>query len=194
MTDKIGKIEVITGCMFSGKSEELIRRLKRGRIARLNIQVFKPTIDTRYSKIEVVSHAGERIEAIPVTNAEELLDSVSKDTDLVGVDESQFFDTGLVDVARKVSRSGKRIILAGLDMDFRGEPFGPMPYLMSIADEVTKLHAICMICGEEATMTQRLIDGHPAKYTDPIVMIGSEERYEARCKLHHYTQKEEHLP
>ncbi|MGB9694424.1 MAG: thymidine kinase [Caldisericaceae bacterium] len=191
MTDRIGKIEVVTGCMFSGKSEELIRRLKRARIARLNIQVFKPVVDTRYSKIEVVSHAGESIEAIPVSNSEELLKAVENDTNVVGVDESQFFDMGLVDASRELSKRGKRVILAGLDMDFRGEPFGPMPFLMAIADEVLKLHAICMVCGEEATMTQRLIDGKPAKYSDPVLMIGSEEKYEARCKLHHYIDREE---
>jgi thymidine kinase len=191
MTDKIGKIEVVTGCMFSGKSEELIRRLKRARIARLNIQVFKPSLDTRYSQIEVVSHAGERIEAVPVANVKELLCSIDDDTDVVGIDESQFFDMGLINVAREVSKRGKRIIFAGLDMDFRGEPFGPMPFLMAIADDILKLHAICMVCGEDATMTQRLIDGHPAKYSDPVVLIGAEERYEARCKLHHYVKREE---
>ncbi|MGC9124792.1 MAG: thymidine kinase, partial [Caldisericaceae bacterium] len=167
------------------------RRLKRARIARLNIQVFKPVVDTRYSKIEVVSHAGESIEAIPVSNSEELLKAVENDTNVVGVDESQFFDMGLVDASRELSKRGKRVILAGLDMDFRGEPFGPMPFLMAIADEVLKLHAICMVCGEEATMTQRLIDGKPAKYSDPVLMIGSEEKYEARCKLHHYIDREE---
>jgi thymidine kinase len=191
MKDKIGKIEVITGCMFSGKSEELIRRLKRARIAKLQVQVFKPSIDTRYSNIEVVSHTGERIQAEAVSNSMDILNGLSDNIDVVGVDEAQFYDMGIIDIVREMSRKGIRVIIAGLDMDFRGEPFGPMANLMAIADEVTKLHAICMVCGEEATMTQRLIDGKPAKYTDPIVLIGASESYEARCKLHHYVDKKE---
>jgi len=191
MKDKIGKIEVITGCMFSGKSEELIRRLKRARIAKLQVQVFKPSIDTRYSNIEVVSHTGERIQAEAVSNSMDILNGLSDNIDVVGIDEAQFYDMGIIDIVREMSRKGIRVIIAGLDMDFRGEPFGPMANLMAIADEVTKLHAICMVCGEEATMTQRLIDGKPAKYTDPIVLIGASESYEARCKLHHYVDKKE---
>jgi len=186
MKGKIGKIEVVTGCMFSGKSEELIRRLKRARIARLNVQVFKPVIDSRYSNIEVVSHTGDHIEATSVKNSSEILTKVFDITDVVGIDEAQFFDEGVVEVSKQLAKKGKKVILAGLDMDFRGEPFGPMPRLLAIADEVIKLHAICMVCGEDATMTQRLINGTPARYDDPIIMIGASEKYEARCKLHHY--------
>jgi thymidine kinase len=191
MGDKIGKIEVITGCMFSGKSEELIRRLKRARIAKLQVQVFKPSIDTRFSNIEVVSHTGEKIQAEAVSSSIEILNKLSSTINVVGIDEAQFYDMEIVKVVCEISRKGIRVILAGLDMDFRGEPFGPMGNLMAIADEVTKLHAICMVCGEEATMTQRLIDGKPAKYTDPVVLIGASERYEARCKLHHYVVSKE---
>jgi len=191
MGDKIGKIEVITGCMFSGKSEELIRRLKRARIAKLQVQVFKPSIDTRFSNIEVVSHTGEKIQAEAVSSSIEILNKLSSTINVVGIDEAQFYDVEIIKVVREISRKGIRVILAGLDMDFRGEPFGPMGNLMAIADEVTKLHAICIVCGEEATMTQRLIDGKPAKYTDPVVLIGASERYEARCKLHHYVVSKE---
>jgi thymidine kinase len=187
---KIGKIEVITGCMFSGKSEELIRRLKRAKIAKLKVQVFKPSIDTRYSIVEVVSHTGEKIEALPVTSSKEIFDKVEVDTNVVGIDEAQFFDSGIVEVLKKLAKRGSRVIVAGLDMDFRGEPFGPMPYIMAIADDVLKLHAICTVCGEDATMTQRLINGEPASYNDPVIMIGANETYEARCKLHHYVKRD----
>ncbi len=188
MKGKIGKIEVVTGCMFSGKSEELIRRIKRAKIARQKVQVFKPSIDTRYSVVEVVSHAGEKVEALPISSTKELLERIEEDTEVIGIDEAQFFDTEIVDALRKIAKSGKRVIVAGLDMDFRGEPFGPMPYIMAIADEVLKLHAICTVCGEDATMTQRLINGEPASYNDPVIMIGASESYEARCKLHHYVK------
>jgi thymidine kinase len=174
--------------MFSGKSEELIRRIKRAKIARQKVQVFKPSIDTRYSVVEVVSHAGEKVEALPVSSTKELLEKIEEDTEVIGIDEAQFFDTEIVDALRKIAKSGKRVIVAGLDMDFRGEPFGPMPYIMAIADEVLKLHAICTVCGEDATMTQRLINGEPASYNDPVIMIGASESYEARCKLHHYVK------
>ncbi|MEF3244738.1 MAG: thymidine kinase [Caldisericaceae bacterium] len=188
MKNKIGKIEVITGCMFSGKSEELIRRLKRAKIAKQKVKVFKPSIDTRYSIVEVVSHAGDKIEAIPISRSKEILDQIDKDTDVVGIDEAQFFDNEIIDVLRKLAKEGIRVVVAGLDMDFRGEPFGQMPFMMAIADEVIKLHAICTVCGEDATMTQRLINGEPASYNDPVVMIGASETYEARCKLHHYVK------
>ncbi len=186
MKDRTGKIEVITGCMFSGKSEELIRRLRRARIAKQRIQVFKPSIDVRYSDIEIVSHNGEKIQAEPVKDVAELAKKIRPNTDVVGIDEAQFFDNSIVDVVNGLADEGTRIIVAGLDMDFRGEPFGPMPFLMAIADEVLKLHAICAICGDEATRTQRLINGKPASYNDPIVMIGASEKYEARCRKHHY--------
>jgi len=188
MKSKIGKMEAVTGCMFSGKSEELIRRLERAKIARQKVQVFKPLIDTRYSIVEVVSHTGDKIEAIPVSNSEEILKHLEENIDVVGIDEAQFFDEGIVDVLRKLSKDGIKVVVAGLDMDFRGEPFGPMPFIMAIADDVLKLHAICTVCGEDATMTQRLINGKPASYDDPVVMIGASETYEARCKLHHYVR------
>ncbi len=188
MKNKIGKIEVITGCMFSGKSEELIRRLKRAKIAKQKVKVFKPSIDTRYSIVEVVSHAGDKIEAIPISSSKDILNQIDKDTDVVGIDEAQFFDDEIIGVLRKLAKEGIRVVVAGLDMDFRGEPFGPMPFIMAIADEVLKLHAICTVCGEDATMTQRLINGEPASYNDPVVMIGASETYEARCKLHHYVK------
>ncbi len=189
MSSKTGKVEVITGCMFSGKSEELIRRLRRAQIARQKIQVFKPSIDTRYSKIDVVSHSGKKIEGIPVKSSNEILEKLEQDVDVVGIDEAQFFDDNVVKVANLLADRGIRVIVAGLDMDFRGEPFGPMPFLMAIADDVQKLHAICTICGEDATRTQRLINGDPAYYDDPVIMIGAREKYEARCRKHHYVQK-----
>jgi thymidine kinase len=184
--NKAGRIEVIAGCMFSGKSEELIRRLKRAQIARQKIQVFKPSIDTRYSEIEVVSHNGEKITGIPVADSKELASRIDENADVIGIDEAQFFDEGIVDVANDLANRGFRVILAGLDMDFRGEPFGPMPALLAIADDVQKLHAICTVCGDDAMYTQRLINGHPASYNDPVIMIGASEKYEARCRKHHY--------
>ena len=186
MTDKMGKIEVITGCMFSGKSEELIRRIRRAQIARQTVQVFKPSIDTRYSMIDVVSHTGEKVRGIPVKSSEDILNKLITGVDVVGIDEAQFFDEGVVDIANMLADKGARVIIAGLDMDFRGEPFGPMPSLMAIADDVQKLHAICTVCGEDATRTQRLINGKPANYNDPVIMIGASEKYEARCRKHHY--------
>ena len=185
-TNKTGRIEVIAGCMFSGKSEELIRRLKRAQIARQKVQVFKPSIDTRYSEIEVVSHNGEKITGIPVKDSAELYSLIDRNADVIGIDEAQFFDEGIVKVANKLADEGFRVILAGLDMDFRREPFGPMPNLLAIADDVQKLHAICTICGEDAMYTQRLINGQPANYNDPVIMIGTSEKYEARCRKHHY--------
>jgi len=186
-----GWIEVICGSMFSGKSEELIRRVHRVQIAKKKVQVFKPTIDTRYSIQYIYSHNGTKIEAINISNSKELLEKTEPDTEVVAIDEAQFYDKGIVTICQKLADQGRRVMVAGLDQDFRGEPFGPMGNLMAIADEVIKLHAICMVCGEEATMTQRLIEGIPAKYTDPVVLIGASERYEARCKLHHYVVSKE---
>ncbi len=189
MTNKIGKIEVITGCMFSGKSEELIRRIRRAQIARQKIQVFKPSIDTRYSEINVVSHTGEQVKGVPVKSSNEILTKLMPDANVIGIDEAQFFDNKIIDIVSMLADRGLRVIIAGLDMDFRGEPFGPMPFLMAIADDVQKLHAICTVCGEDATRTQRLINGKPAYYDDPVVMIGASEKYEARCRKHHYVQQ-----
>jgi thymidine kinase len=180
-----GRIEVICGCMFSGKTEELIRRLRRAEIARQNLQVFKPAIDNRYHAEKVTSHNGLAYEAVPVESAADILDLLDAETTVVGVDEVQFFDNGIVDICEQLADSGKRVICAGLDMDFRGEPFGPIPLLMARAEEVTKLSAICVISGEPATRTQRLIDGEPAAYDDPVVLVGANEVYEARSRKHH---------
>ena len=180
-----GNVEVICGCMFSGKSEELIRRLRRAVIARQIVQVFKPKIDNRYSEGQVRSHSGTGFDATPVTCAEDILNLVGADTTVVGIDEAQFFDAGVVHVAQQLASNGKRVICAGLDLDFRGEPFGPMPTLLAIAERVDKLTAICMVSGEPATRTQRLINGKPANYHDPIILVGASENYEARSRKYH---------
>ncbi|WP_427337876.1 thymidine kinase [Caloranaerobacter sp. DY30410] len=180
-----GWIEVVVGPMYSGKSEELIRRLRRAQIARQKIQVFKPSIDDRYSVDEVVSHNGEKIKAIPVKNSDEIYKLLSEDTEVVGIDEVQFFDDGIIDLCRHLADKGLRVIVAGLDMDFRGEPFGPTPSLMAIAEFVDKLTAVCVICGHPANRTQRLINGEPANYNEPTILVGAKESYEARCRLHH---------
>jgi thymidine kinase len=180
-----GSIEVVCGSMFSGKTDELIRRLVRATIARQKVQVFKPSIDVRYAVEKVTSHAGSNFDAVPVEKAAEILSKVEKDTTVVGVDEAQFLDDGIVDVCQQLAERGVRVLVAGLDMDFRGEPFGPMPVLMSRAEHVDKLHAICMICGDEASRTQRLVNGKPARYDDPVVIVGASELYEARCRIHH---------
>lgn len=180
-----GWIEVVVGPMYSGKSEELIRRLRRAQIARQKIQVFKPSIDDRYSIDEVVSHNGEKIKAIPVKNSDEIYKLLSNDTEVIGIDEVQFFDDGIIDLCRRLADKGLRVIVAGLDMDFRGEPFGPTPNIMAIAEFVDKLTAVCVICGHPANRTQRLINGEPASYNEPTILVGAKESYEARCRLHH---------
>lgn len=180
-----GYIEVVTGPMFSGKSEELIRRIKRAKIAKQKVQVFKPAIDDRYSIDKVVSHNGDNMHAISIVKASEILTYAEEDTDVFAIDEVQFFDSEIVDIVKEIADSGKRVICAGLDMDFRGEPFGPTPELMAIAEFVDKLTAICMKCGNPATRTQRLINGKPANYDDPIIMVGAKESYEARCRKCH---------
>lgn len=180
-----GSIEVITGSMFSGKTDELIRRLVRARIARQKVQVFKPAIDVRYAIEKVTSHGGANLDAIPVASAAEILERLEADTTVVGIDEAQFFDEQIVSIAETLAERGLRVIIAGLDMDFRGEPFGPMPLLMAKAERVDKLQAICMVCGEPASRTQRLVNGQPARYDDPVVIVGAAELYEARCRLHH---------
>ena len=177
-----GWLEVICGSMFSGKTEELLRRLRRAVIARQNVQLFKPAIDNRYGVTTVASHDGTKWEATVISDAAEILHLVRPDTHVIAVDEVQFFDDAIVDVCDALALQGKRVIVAGLDMDFRGEPFGPMPKLMAKAESVRKLHAICMVCGGEASRTQRLINGQPAYYEDPIILIGAEESYEARCR------------
>jgi thymidine kinase len=185
VTASTGHIEVICGSMFSGKSEELIRRVRRGHYARQRVQVFKPSLDTRSEVTAVTSHDGRDVQAIAVDSAADLLAQVADDTDMVAIDEAQFFDGGLPEVCRQLADRGVRVIAAGLDLDFRGEPFGPMPGLMAQAEEVQKLHAICVVCGEEASRTQRIINGKPAAYDDPIILIGADEAYEARCRHHH---------
>ncbi|MCX6018000.1 MAG: thymidine kinase [Chloroflexi bacterium] len=182
---KEGSVEVICGCMFSGKSEELIRRLRRAVIAKQKVQVFKPAIDDRYSIDQVRSHSGSGFDATPVSSSAELLRCVEEGTTVVGIDEAQFFDNNLPHVVDKLASEGKRVICAGLDLDFRGEPFGPMPTLLAIAEHVDKLTAICMVSGEPATRTQRIIDGRPASYHDPIILVGATESYEARSRRHH---------
>jgi thymidine kinase len=182
---KEGSIEVVCGCMFSGKSEELIRRLRRAVIAKQKVQVFKPKIDDRYAVDQVRSHSGAGFDALPVSSALEILNLVEPDTTVVGIDEAQFFDLELAQVVAKLADSGKRVICAGLDLDFRGEPFGPMPTLLAIAEHVDKLTAICVVSGEPATRTQRIINGKPASYNDPIILVGATESYEARSRKHH---------
>ncbi|MCX6079214.1 MAG: thymidine kinase [Chloroflexi bacterium] len=180
-----GSIEVVCGSMFSGKTDELIRRLRRAVIARQKVQVFKPAIDVRYAVEKVTSHAGADFDAIPVEKAINIFDRLERDTTVVGVDEAQFFDNGILDVTTKMADQGIRVLVAGLDQDFRGDPFGPMPMLMSKAEHVDKLQAICMVCGEPASRTQRLVNGKPARYDDPVVIVGASEMYEARCRRHH---------
>jgi thymidine kinase len=177
-----GWIEVICGSMFSGKTEELIRRLRRARIAKQEVQVFKPAIDTRFADREVTSHNGVQIAAIPVENAEEICERLASKTTVVGIDEAQFFADDVVPLCKDLADQGLRVIVAGLDMDFRGEPFGPMPALMAQAEQVHKLQAICVECGGPASRTQRLIDGEPAAYSDPVILVGASEVYEARCR------------
>jgi thymidine kinase len=180
-----GWVEVICGSMFSGKTEELIRRVKRAQIARQKVQVFKPRIDTRYAPAQVASHNGVLHSAIPVDNSSQIEGLMEPDTTVVAIDEAQFFDEGLVDLCSQLAQRGVRVIVAGLDLDFRGEPFGPMPRIMAEAEMVDKLQAICMVCGAPASRTQRLIDGQPASYNDPILMVGAKENYEARCRHCH---------
>jgi thymidine kinase len=184
-----GSIEVITGSMFCGKTEETIRRLRRATIAMQKVQVFKPIIDDRYSEEKLTSHVGHNFDAEPIEKAAEILTNLSPDTTVVAIDEAQFFDEEIIPIAQELADMGIRIIVAGLDMDFRGEPFGPMPILMSKAEKVDKLQAICVICGNEASRTQRLVNGKPARYDDPIVIVGAAELYEARCRKHHEVPK-----
>jgi thymidine kinase len=180
-----GSIEVVCGSMFSGKTDELIRRLVRATIARQNVQVFKPAIDVRYAIEKVTSHTGSNFDATPVEKSIDILTRIAKDTTVVAIDEAQFFDSDIVQIVQQLASRGIRVLVAGLDTDFRGEPFGPMPILMSIAEHVDKLHAICMVCGDEASRTQRLVNGNPARYDDPVVIVGASEMYEARCRMHH---------
>lgn len=180
---KRGWIECICGSMFSGKSEELLRRIKRGVIAKQNVLLFKPAIDNRYEAGKVSTHNGNSYASICIENSKDIYKYVDKENyDIIGIDEIQFFDKNIVDVINNLANKGIRVIVAGLDMDFRGEPFYPMPEIMAISEIVTKLHAVCSKCGREASRSQRLLDGQPAKYDDEIVVIGASESYEARCR------------
>lgn len=185
MIHQSGRIEVICGSMFCGKTEELIRRVRRAIIAKQTVQVFKPIIDHRYGLERVTSHDGQNVEAKAVAKAGEIPALLEPSTTVVAIDEVQFFDDAIVPIAEQLAAQGLRVICAGLDMDFRGEPFGSMPGLLAHAEDVTKLHAICVICGENASRTQRLVNGSPARYDDPVIMIGAKEVYEARCREHH---------
>jgi len=180
-----GWVEVICGSMFSGKTEELIRRVKRAEIARQKVQVFKPAIDNRYHVDKVTSHSGAMLAAVVVDSAAEIAKRLAPDTAVVAIDEAQFFDVEIAPLCRRLADRGLRVIVAGLDMDFRGEPFGAMPLLMAQAEVVDKLQAICVRCGAPASRTQRLIDGRPASYNDPVIMVGAAEVYEARCRRCH---------
>ena len=180
-----GWIEVVCGSMFSGKSEELIRRVKRAQIARLNVLVFKPSIDKRYSATEVVSHSGFVIDSNLVTEPEEILNFVTGNTHVVAIDEVQFFKADIVEVCQKLADMGKRVIVAGLDQDFRGNPFGPIPQFLAIAEKIDKLHAICVVCGKSANRSQRIINGEPALVNSPTILVGAAESYEARCRSCH---------
>ncbi len=171
-----GWIEVIAGSMFSGKSEELIRRLRRARIARQKVQVFKPKIDARYSHDHIVSHSEMRHESSTVETADEIMAKVEKGTQVVGIDEGQFFDNKLVDVANELAQRGLRVIIAGLDQDYTGKPFEPMPQLLAIAEYITKTHAICVRCGQPANYSQRIVE------VEGQVVVGASDAYEARCR------------
>ena len=185
-----GWIEVISGVMFSGKSEELIRRVRRAIIARRHVQVYKSHLDSRYAGLySVTSHDGTELEAAAVDSAAEIFRQVRPDTELVAIDEAQFLDRGIVAVATGLAERGLRVILAGTDTDFRGEPFGPMGDLMAVAETVDKLQAICVVCGDLACRNQRLVDGRPAAYDSPTIMIGGREAYEARCRHCHRVPK-----
>ena len=186
-----GSIEVICGPMYCGKTEELIRRLFRAKLAKQNVQVFKPVIDDRYGGIfKISSHSGSEFEAIPVKTSDEIKAKIEPNTTVVGFDEVQFFDEGILDLATELADSGIRVIIAGLDLTFTGEPFGVMPQLMAVAEEVSKLSAICMVCGDLAYRSQRLVNGKPAHYNDPIIIVGANEMYEARCRNHHIVPKD----
>jgi thymidine kinase len=184
-----GRLEAIVGPMFSGKSEELIRRVNRALIAGHEVQAFKPAIDDRYHATAVASHTGRSIEARAVPGVAEIRSALSDDVRLVALDECQFFGDDVVELALELADDGKRVIVAGLDLDFRGEPFGPMPQLLAYAELVEKLTAICR-CGRQATRTQRLIGGAPAHYDDPVILVGAAERYEPRCRECHVVTRE----
>ena len=178
----LGQIVVICGSMFAGKSEELIRRARRALYAKRTVQVFKPSVDDRYHQTMVVTHRGVEHEAVPVASVRELRDKIDPTTDTICIEEAQFFDLSIVSLAVELADAGREVVLAGLDQDFRREPFGPMPQLLAVADEVIKLRAICVKCGALASHTYRTIAGKPVSPYDPIILIGATESYEARCR------------
>lgn len=181
----VGKLEVICGSMFSGKSEELLYRLRRAEYAKKRVLSVKHTIDNRKSLTCIISHDGQKRDAFPVDNSHENIRRIcdlAEEVDVVGIDEIQFFPPSIIESIHSLLQGGKRVIVAGLDLDFRGEPFGIVPHLLAIADEVVKLRAICTVCGDEATFSQRLIENRPARYEDPTIFVGGEECYEPRCR------------
>jgi thymidine kinase len=182
---KKGRLEVICGSMFSGKSEELIRRLRRAEFARLKTQVFKHTLDNRKTMDHIHAHNGDKLLAIALEDPKMLRNYSGEDTNVVAIDEVQFFSADIIPIIHELVDSGKLVLAAGLDLDFRGVPFGCMPLLLAFADVVTKLKAICMICGNDAHFTQRLINNQPAQFDDPIVFVGAQECYQARCRNCH---------
>jgi thymidine kinase len=190
---KPGWIEVISGVMFSGKSEELIRRVRRSVIAKKKVQVFKSHLDERYGGIFTVSsHDGTIVEAEPIQTSIEIMEKLRPGTEVVAIDEAQFLDKGVVAVVNALAKRGVRVVVAGIDSDFRAEPFGSMPELMAAAEVVDKLHAICVICGGPASRNQRLVNGKPAPYDSPTIMVGGRESYEARCRhCHEVPRKDE---
>jgi thymidine kinase len=179
-----GWVEVVCGCMFSGKTEELIRRMTRARIARQKLQVFKPAIDDRYGRDLVASHNSNSIHSRPVQSAQEILSCLEDSTRVVGIDEAQFFDLDLVEIVERLALRGIRVVVAGLDMDYLGRPFGPMPQLLAIAEQVTKLSAICVVCGAPASRSQRITGA------EGTVLLGAHDSYEARCRAHHHPEAE----
>ena len=185
LNQRDGWIEVITGPMFAGKTEELLRRVKRLEYAKKSIVVFKPSLDDRFALNEVVSHNQNRTKSVNIAFAKDILNHIDSDTDVVAIDEIQFLDEDAIAVVEYLASNGIRVIASGLDKDFRGQPFGYMPKILALAEYVTKLTAICVKCGAPATRTQRIVNGKPAKYADPIVLIGAEESYEARCRSCH---------
>ena len=185
-----GWVEVIAGVMFSGKSEELMRRVRRATIARKRVQVFKSHLDDRYAGLLAISsHDRRTVEAVPVDSSSQIMLRLDPTAQVIAIDEAQFLDAGIVQVAGTLADRGRRVILAGLDTDFRGEPFGVMPQLMAVAEVVDKLHAICVMCGSPASRNQRLIEGKPAAYNSPTIMVGAADSYEARCRACHVVPK-----
>ncbi len=189
-----GWMEVIAGSMFSGKTEELLRRVRRATIARKRVQVFKSHLDDRYAGLWAVSsHDRRTFEATPVDSSSQILLRLDPMAQVIAIDEVQFLDAGIVNVVSGLADRGRRVIMAGIDTDFRGEPFGPMPQLMAMAEVVDKLHAICVLCGSPASRTQRLLEGKPASYDSPTIMVGAADSYEARCRACHQVPRRDEL-